>query len=95
VTVRPHTVIRYAEWTLGPERDEHGRTHIPVREVQCEICDQRSGPRHGQEHTDTWALRHAGMTGHRSYLEITTAALTAHPAPTNPLYDADRRHQAL
>ncbi len=90
MTDRSRTVFRFAEWTLGPGRDEDGHAYLPVREVLCETCALHSEPGHGQDQTDKWALRHAGMTGHRSYLEITKAALAARPAPTNPLYDAER-----
>jgi hypothetical protein len=83
----PFDELRYTEWTLAPERDRNGRPFIPVREVQCQVCGQRSGSQVGQQTTDTWAMRHAGPTRHRGYLEVTTAALTARPAPTNPLYD--------
>ena len=82
--------FRYAEWTLGPERDDNGRTLLPVREVQCQKCGQRSGAHAGQQYTDKWAMEHAGLTHHRTYLEITTATLTAHLAPTNPLHQTEQ-----
>jgi hypothetical protein len=33
------------------------------------------------------AVFHAGLSGHRSYVEITTALLTVRPSPANPMYD--------
>ncbi len=91
MTDQSPTVFRFSEWTLGPERDENGQASGTVREVLCEVCALYSEPALGQEQTDKWALRHAGMTGHRTYLETTSVLLTAHPAPTNPLYDETRR----
>jgi hypothetical protein len=82
-------VYRFAEWTIGPERDEEGHLRAPVREVQCVTCEEMSEPSREPDRTDRWALRHAGLTGHRSYREITTAHLTVHPAPTNPLYEQE------
>lgn len=83
-------VLRHAEWIIGPERDSGGHIRIPVRETKCETCGHSSGTHHGQEQNDRWALQHAGKTGHRSYLEITTASLAVSPAPTNPLYEQER-----
>jgi hypothetical protein len=90
VTGPRRAAFRYTEWTLGPERDGDGRTLLPVREVQCQKCGRRSGAHAGQQYTDRWALEHAGLTHHRAYLEIVTAALTAHPALTNPRYEAQQ-----
>ena len=90
MTDGPGTALQNGEWTIGPERDGSGRTRVPVRQVQCEKCAQRSAPCPGQELTDTWALRHAEITGHRTYIETTTALLTARPAPANPRYEQDQ-----
>ncbi|GHH83083.1 hypothetical protein GCM10018793_44290 [Streptomyces sulfonofaciens] len=83
-------VLRYAEWTIGPERDKDGHLVVPTRLVQCTTCPEASPPGAQQSDTDMWAMKHADRTNHRSFQEITTAPLTAHPAPTNPLAEAER-----
>lgn len=82
-------VFAFAEWTIGPERDEEGHMTAPLREVQCRDCQKISESSPEQGETDLWALRHAGLTGHRGYREITTANLAVRPAPTNPLYEQE------
>lgn len=82
-------VFAFAEWTIGPERDDEGHVMAVMREVQCRTCEEMSESSTEWSVMDGWALRHAGLTGHRSYQEITTAALAVHPAPTNPLYEME------
>lgn len=82
-------VFTFAEWTIGPERDDEGHVVGTVREVRCRACAETSEPGAEPGVTDRWAMRHAGLTGHRAYQEITTARLVVHPAPTNPLYEQE------
>jgi hypothetical protein len=82
-------VPRLADWAVGPDRDDNGHAPAPVHEVQCKECDELSDPSPEQGTTDRWALKHAGLTGHRTYREITTAPLVVFPAPTNPLIEQE------
>lgn len=84
-------IFGFAEWLIGPTRDSEGRARAPQREVVCATCEDASRPSTDQTVTDRWAMQHAGLTGHREYLELTTTHLTAAPAPTNPLYEQDRK----
>lgn len=77
-----HTVIKLADWTIGPDREEGASP--PVREVECTTCGWRSEPSTRQLITDTLALQHAGRTSHTGYREITTAFLRVVPAEGNP-----------
>lgn len=82
-------VFAFADWTIGPERDDEGHVQPLVREVQCQDCEETSEPDTALTKTDLWAMRHTGLTGHRSFREVTTARLTVQPAPTNPLYEQE------
>lgn len=84
----PRSVIRRAEWTIGPEQRD-GAVVAPLREIGCMDCKDSSGTSSRQADTDWWGLRHAGLTGHRRYSEITVALLEAAPAPTNPLREKE------
>ncbi|MFF9348557.1 hypothetical protein [Streptomyces sp. NPDC014734] len=78
------TVIRYAEWSIGADRSENAPP--PIRQVECVNCGERSETCTSQLGPDSWALRHAGLSGHGAYREIVTAYLRVTPAPGNPLY---------
>ncbi|MBO0804267.1 MAG: hypothetical protein J2P25_14480 [Nocardiopsaceae bacterium] len=81
-------VLRYADWTISPERDASGHLLPPERAVQCKDCDAayKSSEQIG---TDQWALQHTGLTGHRRYRELVEAPLIVRPAPTNPLAEQE------
>ncbi|MFF3326096.1 hypothetical protein [Streptomyces sp. NPDC002889] len=78
----PRTVIKLADWTIGPDREEGASP--PIRQVECTTCGWQSQPSVRQLDTDTQALAHAGRTSHPSYREITTAFLRVVPADGNP-----------
>lgn len=80
----------YMEWMIGPERDGDGTARPPVREVECRTCSEQSEASSQQGDTDTWAMTHTGLTGHREYREVTTALLVTTPAPTSPLYEEEQ-----
>lgn len=82
------SVIKPADWIIGPERDGEGSLVAPMRSIQCGGCPERSEPSARQADADRWAMRHAGATGHRDFVELTTARLRVSPAPTNPLSEA-------
>lgn len=78
------SIIRPADWTLGADRSEGASP--PIRLIECTTCDESSPASEGQMEPESWALKHAGSTGHRGYREIVTAFLRATPAPGNPLH---------
>lgn len=80
----------YADWMIGPERDGEGVARPPLREVECRTCSEQSEASSQQGDTDKWAMEHTGLTGHRTYREVTTAFLVTTPAPTNPLYNEEQ-----
>lgn len=81
------SVIKPADWIIGPERDGDGHLLAPSRTMQCTACTASSEPSSQQAAIDRWAMRHTGVTGHREFDEITTARLRVSPAPTSPLAD--------
>lgn len=69
------SVIKLATWTLGADASEG--VSPPIREIECTTCMERSEPDTSQLGPDSWALRHAGLSGHSGYREIVTAFLRA------------------
>jgi hypothetical protein len=82
-------VLRFADWTIGPERDEDGHARTRKHAVRCRTCEEMSKPGQDQSQSDRWAMRHAAVTGHRDYGEIITVFLPVRLAPTNPLYEQE------
>ncbi|MGW7363608.1 DUF7848 domain-containing protein [Streptomyces sp. NPDC054841] len=80
-----HTIIRLADWTLGPDRSEG--VSAPIREIECTTCYERSEASTEQVGPDSWAIAHTGRTGHNGFREIVTAFLRVTPAPGNPLHE--------
>lgn len=79
------SVIRLADWAIGPDRT-HGAA-APVYEVECNTCEETSDEHNGPISPEDWALRHAGRNpNHRDYRAIITSFLRVTPAPGNPLY---------
>ncbi|HET6359213.1 MAG TPA: hypothetical protein VFG16_34280 [Streptomyces sp.] len=78
------SIIKRAEWTLGPDRSEGASPSI--REIQCTTCHERSEASTGQLGPDAWAIAHTGATTHTGFREIVTAFLRVVPAPGNPLH---------
>ncbi|MFC5721408.1 hypothetical protein ACFP1Z_14645 [Streptomyces gamaensis] len=60
-----HTVIRYADWTIGPDPG-------PVTFVmRCAACAASSAPDEDFETVREWAFRHAGRNpSHTAYREV-------------------------
>ncbi|MFJ9038036.1 hypothetical protein ACIRF8_15755 [Streptomyces sp. NPDC102406] len=79
------SVIKPADWIIGPERDADGHLIAPQRAIRCTLCDSQSEVSARQGDVDRWAMKHTGSTGHREYEELTTAKLRVSPAPTNPV----------
>ena len=77
------------DWMINPERDTDGFLRTSTYEVECRTCSEQSEPSSEQGDTDTWAITHTGLTGHREYREVTTSSLVTSPAPTSPLYGAE------
>lgn len=75
------SVIKLADWTIGPDRSEGASP--PIRQVECTTCGWQSQPSVRQLDTDTQSLAHAGRTSHTGYREITTAFLRVVPAEGN------------
>ncbi|NUK22084.1 DUF7848 domain-containing protein [Streptomyces lunaelactis] len=78
------SVIKRAEWTIGPDPSEGASPSI--REIECTGCGERSEASTGQLGPDAWAIGHTGATQHTGYREIVTAFLRVVPAPGNPLH---------
>lgn len=77
-------IIRRAEWSIGPDREEGASP--PIRVTECTTCGEASPPSEEQPAGDRWAIAHAGSTAHRGYREIVTVFLRVAPAPGNPLF---------
>jgi hypothetical protein len=69
------SIIRRADWTLAADRSEGASP--PIRQIECTTCPEYSEPSTGQMEPESWALRHAGSTGHTGFREIGTAYLRA------------------
>lgn len=71
------SVYREVEWTLGADPD----ADPPERQIRCAAdgCGGHSSRSEGQLGPDSWALEHAGATGHRGYVEVVEARLRAIP----------------
>lgn len=83
------SIIRAAEWTLGPDT-EPGASG-PVYEAECTTCGDASEAGHEQSTPEIWALKHTGShPSHRSFRAITTSFWRVTPAPGNPFCEADR-----
>ncbi|MFJ2094738.1 hypothetical protein ACIOEW_36620 [Streptomyces sp. NPDC087901] len=78
------SVIRLADWAIGPDRTPGASA--PVYEVECTTCLETSDAYEGPTSPEDWALAHAGRNpSHRSYRAIITSFLRVTPAPGNPL----------
>ncbi|WP_251021383.1 hypothetical protein [Streptomyces sp. ISL-98] len=75
----PRSIIKKATWTLGADHSQGASP--PIREIECTTCQDRSEASTDQLGPDSWALHHAGLTGHTGYREIVTAFLRATPGP--------------
>ncbi|MEV0845294.1 hypothetical protein AB0J21_05270 [Streptomyces sp. NPDC049954] len=73
------SLIRRTEWAIAAAVDETGEPVSSTRTTGCRDCPEHSGPV-AQYEGDAWAMRHAARTGHREFVEISTARLTARPA---------------
>ncbi|MEV0847023.1 hypothetical protein AB0J21_14295 [Streptomyces sp. NPDC049954] len=71
-------LIRRIAWTIAAAVDEMGEPAAPTRQTGCRDCPEHSGPV-SQPEGDEWALEHASTTGHRDFVEISTARLAARP----------------
>ena len=64
-----HTVIRYADWMIGPETAPEAPRI--VYEMQCLGCEEVSEASEEFEEVRTWAFRHVGRhPSHTGYREI-------------------------
>lgn len=64
-----HTVIRYADWMIGP--DTAPEAPDIIHELECTTCNALSGPDENFETVRTWAFRHVGRNpSHTGYREI-------------------------
>ncbi|MFD9561550.1 hypothetical protein [Streptomyces sp. NPDC059994] len=80
----PRSVIRAAEWTLGPDR---GDDTPPITiQLRCTSCHDPSPEMPVLERgaAEQWALEHAGISGHTGFRETAVAHLLAIPAEGNP-----------
>ncbi|MGP3922997.1 DUF7848 domain-containing protein [Streptomyces sp. 8N616] len=82
-----HTIIRAADWTLGPETAE-GAPREPLHESQCTTCGESSDATEGDRlGPELWALKHTGMhPNHRTFRAVVTSFWRTEPAPGNPLH---------
>jgi hypothetical protein len=69
------SIIKSADWTLGADRTPGASP--PIRVIECTTCAGHSPASTGQMEPESWALRHAGSTGHTGFREIGTAFLRA------------------
>lgn len=82
----PRAVIRYADWTIGPDRTPGASG--PIYELECTTCGEASDAAEERTPPEDWAFTHTGRnTDHRSYRAIGTSFLRVEPAPGNPLYE--------
>lgn len=72
-SVRPRSVMRYADWMLSTDRQGSG----PVYEAECTTCGESSEAAETKDEPELWCLRHAGVSGHTGYRGITTAFFRA------------------
>ncbi|MFF5790266.1 hypothetical protein ACFY8P_35500 [Streptomyces sp. NPDC012693] len=71
----PPTVLRFAEWTLGPDPDRDP----PVLHTVCKECSLPSPETTDRAESDLWALEHRGRTGHLRYRECVSVDLYVRP----------------
>ncbi|MGP3982892.1 DUF7848 domain-containing protein [Streptomyces sp. KR80] len=85
--VKPQTIIRAAEWTLGPETGEGAPQAI--FSVACVTCHEESQPVDDERlPMEIWALKHTGLNpAHRQFRLTTESFWRVTPAPGNPYYD--------
>lgn len=69
------SIIRRADWTLTADRSEGASP--PIRVIECTTCAGQSPTSTGQMEPESWALKHAGSTGHTGFREDVTAFLRA------------------
>lgn len=63
-----HTVIRYAEWHMGPDRSDEAPL---LYQLQCTTCETESGV--AEETPQDWAFAHVGKNpSHQHYREVIT-----------------------
>ncbi|MFF8609025.1 hypothetical protein ACF06X_24135 [Streptomyces sp. NPDC015346] len=63
-----HTVIRYAEWHMGPDHSDEAR---PLYQLQCTACERESSAE--EETPQDWAFAHVGRNpSHQHYREMIT-----------------------
>ncbi|MFI9200366.1 hypothetical protein [Streptomyces sp. NPDC053048] len=64
-----HTVIRWADWTIGP--DVAPEAPAVDFEMQCIACGASSGPGEEFEAARDWAFRHVGRSpSHTAFREV-------------------------
>lgn len=77
-------VIRFADWTIGP--DHTPGASGPIYEMECTTCGEASDAAEEPIAPGDWALRHTGQhTDHRGFRAIITSFVRVEPAPGNPL----------
>ncbi|MFI1104997.1 hypothetical protein [Streptomyces melanogenes] len=78
------SVIRYAEWTLGP--DTTPGASAPIHVMECTTCLDTSPPSDEKTEPEVWAIRHtARHHDHPGFRAIVTSFTRVTPAPGNPL----------
>ncbi|MEV5289901.1 hypothetical protein AB0K64_01510 [Streptomyces sp. NPDC053741] len=79
------TIIRAADWTLGPEVAA-GAPREALFESECTTCGDRSGAEEGTRiPAEVWALKHTGGNpAHRSFRAVITSFWAVSPADGNP-----------
>lgn len=76
-------VIRYAKWTLGPDR-----TLTPVYMMECMTCPATSEPSNAPQDPEDWAIRHtARQHDHEKFRALVSSFVRVTPAPGNPLHE--------
>ncbi|MEU1366629.1 hypothetical protein ABZ454_10890 [Streptomyces sp. NPDC005803] len=79
------TIIRAAEWTLGPETAQ-GAPRGALYEAECTTCADGSGAEEGTRvPAEVWALKHTGENPtHRNFRAVITSFWAVSPAASNP-----------
>jgi hypothetical protein len=84
------SIIRAAEWTLGPETTE-GTSRGIIYSAQCVMCGAQAEPVEDERlPVEVWVLKHTGLNPtHRQYKATAETFWRVTPAKGNPYRELD------
>ncbi|MEU3460431.1 hypothetical protein ABZ721_10795 [Streptomyces sp. NPDC006733] len=68
-------VLKFVDWMLQLDTS----ACLPIFEIQCTACGEKSVRAESADEPQIWALRHAGLSGHVGFWAMTTCSFKASP----------------